>query len=172
MKSVIYTLFIVLILASVVISQVKYTWNGGTGIWQTASNWSPNGVPGATDTVVINSGTIPSDQNVTVASIYLNSGTINGAGNFIITDTLIVNSGNLVGTGVTTIASGAVAKFVSSLNKNLSNFIVDGSLIVIGAGPVTITSGGQLINNGTVEIQNNNNFGSAGGSIVNNGNFI
>ncbi len=167
-----YLLLLITSFSFTTFSQVKYTWSGGNGDWQTASNWSPVGVPGATDTVVINNGTITSDQNVTVASIYLNSGTINGAGNFIITDTLIVNFGNLVGTGTTTIASGAVAKFVSSSNKNLSNFIVDGSLTVIGAGPVSITSGGQLINNGTVEIQNNSSFGGAGGSIVNNGNFI
>ncbi len=167
-----YLLLLITSFSFTTFSQIKYTWSGGNGDWQIASNWSPVGVPGATDTVVLNNGTITSDQNVTVASIYLNSGTINGAGNFIITDTLIVNFGNLVGTGTTTIASGAVAKFVSSSNKNLSNFIVDGSLTVIGAGPVSITSGGQLINNGTVEIQNNNSFGGAGGSIVNNGNFI
>jgi len=26
-------------------AQTTYTWNGGTGSWQTATHWSPNGVP-------------------------------------------------------------------------------------------------------------------------------
>jgi len=172
-KFIFYTVLIFLTLVTVTISQTKYTWTGGSGDWHTAGNWSPNGIPGAADTVVINNGTITSDISVTVASIYLNSGSINGAGNFIITDTLIINFANLGGTGTTTIASGGIAKFISSNNKNITRtLVVDGSLTVIGAGLVSITSGGQLVNNGTVEIQNNNLFGSIDGSIVNNGNFI
>jgi hypothetical protein len=172
-KFIFYTVLIFLTLVTVTISQTKYTWIGGSGSWQTAGNWSPNGIPGAADTAVVNNGTITSDLSVTVASIYLNSGSINGAGNFVITDTLIINWGNLGGTGTTTIASGGVAKFISSNNKNITRtLVVDGSLTVIGAGPVSITSGGQLVNNGTVEIRSSNSFGNADGSIINNGSFI
>lgn len=37
---------------------VEYTWNGGTGDWGTASNWTPTGIPGNGDVAVINNGTV------------------------------------------------------------------------------------------------------------------
>ncbi|MEP0860861.1 MAG: T9SS type A sorting domain-containing protein [Ignavibacterium sp.] len=100
-------------------------------------------------------------------------GTIGGSGNLVINGNFIFESGIHGGTGTTTIASGANLDFTTSSTKTIiRTFVVDGVLTVIGAGSVSITSGGQLINNGTVEIQNSNSFGSAGGNIVNNGNFI
>src|SRR6266446_10849429 len=34
----------------------SFSWNVGSGDWFTATNWSPNGVPGAADDVVISNG--------------------------------------------------------------------------------------------------------------------
>ncbi|WP_337867144.1 T9SS type A sorting domain-containing protein [Ignavibacterium sp.] len=173
MKTFKYSLFVLLFCSLSGFTQVKYTWFGGNGSWQTASNWSPNGIPGAIDTAVINSGTVTNNSSVNVAGLFQNGGSINGAGNLIISDRFNYIAGVQVGTGTTTVASGATIDFQSSLPKTISRtLVVDGSLTVIGAGQVDITSGGQLVNNGTVDIRNSNSFGSADGSIINNGNFI
>ena len=47
MRSFKYRIILILLIATAGFAQVKYTWNGGTGSWQTASNWNPNGIPGA-----------------------------------------------------------------------------------------------------------------------------
>ena len=173
MKYINYTMIMLLTLVTIAISQTKYTWTGGSGSWQTASNWTPNGIPGAADTAVINNGTVTNDNSVNVAGLFQNGGTINGVGNLIIADKFNFIAGTQSGTGTTTIASGATLDFLSSLTKTISRtIVVDGSLTLIGAGPVSISSGGQLVNNGTVDIQNSSSFGSADGSITNNGNFI
>jgi hypothetical protein len=54
------------------------TWDGGNSgngtTWNTANNWNPNGVPGSTDDVVINTAgnNISIDTNVNVKSITIN----------------------------------------------------------------------------------------------------
>ena len=69
-----------------------YVWQGADGDWNTAANWSPNGVPGAgdlavfesgaeiTSEIVIGEGTL-SVSNVTDAAIHF-KGEISGAGGF------------------------------------------------------------------------------------------
>lgn len=43
------------------LSGVEYTWNGETGDWGTAANWTPNtGTPGSGDTAIITAGTVNS----------------------------------------------------------------------------------------------------------------
>ncbi|GIV33429.1 MAG: hypothetical protein KatS3mg031_0964 [Chitinophagales bacterium] len=56
---------------------VAYTWNGGVGNWGTAANWTPNGVPGANDKVLITSGTCNLDANVTVSHFEMSGGVFN-----------------------------------------------------------------------------------------------
>ena len=75
-----------------------YTWTptGGTS-WGTAANWSPNGTPGAADTVVFdaNASVVLADS-VTVAGIQLANGakvTLTGAG-------MWLKSSSFAGTGV------------------------------------------------------------------------
>ncbi len=61
---------------------VSYTWNGSTSSdWNTATNWTPNGVPGIIDNVLINTSAI----NPCVANgvfFGANNFTVNGTGNF------------------------------------------------------------------------------------------
>lgn len=87
---------------------VDYVWNGGTGAWNIATNWTPNGIPNAlTDTIVVDDVTasaaivnLPGSTTLTIGSGTLaantNGGTntINVANNtdFVI-DTAFTNHG-------------------------------------------------------------------------------
>lgn len=67
-----------ILLPSLAISGTSYTWNGGTDSdWATSSNWTPNGVPGSSDDVIVVSATndLELDQNRTVNEFRINSGT-------------------------------------------------------------------------------------------------
>lgn len=62
--------FIVLILSPIIVTAQK-TWDaGGDGInWNSANNWNPNGVPGATDVVLLNTNTTFTILNVPTQNI-------------------------------------------------------------------------------------------------------
>ena len=58
----------------------NYTWTGSTNInWSTATNWSPNGVPGVNDTAkVVSTVNAPALQsNITVKRFTMQTGTLN-----------------------------------------------------------------------------------------------
>jgi hypothetical protein len=168
-----FTIILILLIAAAGIAQVKYTWTGGSGSWQTASNWNPSGVPGIADTAVINSGTLTNDQSVTVAGLFQNGGTINGTGNISITANFIWGSGIHGGTGTTTISSSGIGELAQVFGKTLSRTLtIEGSLTITGAGGLTFSTGAQIINNGTMDVQTNTSVGNTSGSIVNNGTFI
>lgn len=74
------TLIYFFLLSTVVFSQVTYTWNGSVSTnWGTATNWTPNGVPGTSpsDIVMVNglaSGVYPTlDANRTIQSLNINT---------------------------------------------------------------------------------------------------
>lgn len=54
----------------------SYTWNTGTGNFNTSSNWNPAGVPGAGDTAIFNtgSGTITGSSTETVSALNITGG--------------------------------------------------------------------------------------------------
>lgn len=56
---------------------VDYAWNGTTNSWTTAGNWTPNGVPGALDNVVIGAGEVAYPTltaPATIASLVIENG--------------------------------------------------------------------------------------------------
>lgn len=96
----IYRLLFALLFIFVFTSQTfatSYTWNGGTSSdWGTSTNWTPNGVPGASDDVVIvSAGSSPVYDGVAGATNFtITSGTLDLNGYTIsITGTAAFNSG-------------------------------------------------------------------------------
>lgn len=165
------TLFLVLIISVVGFSQVKYTYVGGSGNWQTPSKWSPAGVPGIADTAVINFGTLTNDSTVFVASLFHNGGTINGTGEINITDSLSFISGILSGTGAIKLLGGCNGVISGgTLSRSLTN---EGNLTWQG-NTVTFSNGAVFTNNGTFDVKAQlSQFGfGGGGSIINNGSII
>ena len=78
MKSIVLSVLL-LVLLQTVESQVSYTWNGSVSSnWNSASNWTPAGIPGSADnvTVVTASNTCVLVTDKTINNFTLSSGTI------------------------------------------------------------------------------------------------
>ncbi len=95
--------FLFLLISSLaVFARVEYTWNGGSGSWGTAGNWTPAGVPGAGDGVTITTGTVSLDADRTVARITLSgSGVLHANANLTITESFTFSNGLLMGDTLT-----------------------------------------------------------------------
>jgi hypothetical protein len=52
------------------------TWDGNAANWNTASEWTPDGVPDSSDIVCINSGTATLNSGTTVAALRVTGGTL------------------------------------------------------------------------------------------------
>ena len=95
-------------------SVVTKTWTGGAGDWSDPVKWSPNGVPGATDNVSIETGAdvaIPSGAQCnwlhSHSPITINGGTLtlnSLTQTSEIQDDLTLSSGTLTGSGSLTIS--------------------------------------------------------------------
>ncbi len=143
------------------------SWNGGTGIWETAGNWS-SGVPGATSSACINVAS--STVNITATSgdttdnldINLGSDILNIGNN---TPLTIQSGGNILNNGALNLNSGG----------NTTELIISGATTLSGTGTVTmsnntanfITGGGTFTNKQT--IQGAGNIGNNNLTLVNSG---
>ena len=133
-------------------SAASLTWiNTSGGDWNIAGNWSPSGVPGATDTALITAaGTYVVTVNDSESAASL---TIGGA----------------TGTQSLQISSGG------ALNEAGGTMTTKASLTVAGGGTLNASSGfdlyGPLTNNGTINMTNanfylfNNNTASLAGEL-------
>lgn len=89
-------------------------WNG-TGVWTDASKWSPSGIPGSGDSVVIASGTCAVSNCFAVAEIAVSRGATlkvgtagNVNGDIAVTGSVVLNGGALqLGYGATADANNA-----------------------------------------------------------------
>lgn len=119
-RNAIAFLYLVIGLLATVRAAQTYTWAGGASTgWLTASNWSPNGVPGADDTAIITSGSpqLPGDA-VTLPHIQLVSGVLAGTGT--ITSSMIWSAGRIDGT-LTIAAGGSLSITGASATHELAN---------------------------------------------------
>lgn len=129
-------------------AQTTYTWIGGDSTWNEPANWSPNGVPGAGDNVVINSGTVKLTTNVQVKDLILNSGIITGNADLSITGEMSWSSGSLAGSGTTNVNPGAALAISGSGLKNLIKRTLRNQ------GTITWTGTGELKLRNHAHIQN------------------
>ena len=143
------------------------SWNGGTGNWETAGDWS-SGVPGATSNACINVASstvnITSTSGDTTLNLDINLGTdILNIGNN--TQLTIQSGGNILNDGALNLNSSA----------NSTELIIDGATTLSGTGAVTmsnntnnyITGGGTFTNKQT--IQGAGNIGNNNLTLVNSG---
>ena len=144
-------------------AQISYTWNGSSSTaWNTAANWTPNGIPGAADNVKI----------VTAA----NSCTLNASTHI---NNFTLTSGTLdLGTFALT-ADGTLATFTAGTIQNGSFAVTAATTTTFGNGPVimncplTITSAAITIKNTTFQSSTtitktgSTNDASSGGNIFN-----
>jgi hypothetical protein len=118
---------------------VSYTWNGSTSSdWNTATNWTPNGIPGIIDNVTINSAAI----NPCVANgafFGVNNFTLNATGNF----QLAANS-TLTINGNYTYASPAIASFNCSSTLNISSPLSQ-NVYALNYGNLNLSGGNRVL---------------------------
>ncbi len=122
----------------------KKTWDGGAGTsnWADANNWNPNGVPAAGTTVTIGNGfNVILNTDATISSLTIGGGT---------SGSLTIGNNNtnrdLTVAGTVTINNGA-------------------TFTTAGNGGNTIDIGGNLVNNGTFDM----NAGGADADVLFNG---
>ncbi|MBV9008164.1 MAG: hypothetical protein JO354_03210 [Verrucomicrobia bacterium] len=137
------------------------TWNGGTGNWGTASNWTPNTVPNSSSAVVEIDGkpTVTSVVNVngvfTVGTLTVDSGdTLNlgpSPGGNLTIDTKLNNAGSIL----------LNTPNNQTLTINNSNMANSGSITIADAPP-TSNVGNALIANGNVTLSGGGTISLAG----------
>jgi len=117
-----FSLFLIIVCIRTANAQTSYTWNGSASTnWNTPGNWTPNGVPGASDNVTIvtagNSCLMPANE--TIANFKLTSGTLD-LGGFTLT------------------IGGSTATFTAGTVQNGSVTIPAATSTTFGNGPITM----------------------------------
>jgi hypothetical protein len=135
-----------------------FTWVGdtnGTGDWNTAANWNPNGVPNATGNAIIaaqlssGTATISSGASITLQSLLLLGGTLNNLGTVTLKDaTSSWNGGVITGAGQLINSSGAqlMASGNASHDFNGQTLTNQGDFVWTGSGNLRSGSGGTITN--------------------------
>jgi hypothetical protein len=130
-------------------TSTTYTWNGATnGTWGTATNWTPNGIPGASDNVIFNVvGTNPTNFNTTQT---VNNLTLNGTGSL-----NLGASGNLTIAGNITYVNTASANFNCSSTLSISS-AASQTVPPLNYGNLNLAGGPRTLSNtGTIGICGN-----------------
>lgn len=160
MKTFPFAISIFLFFNASLIAQTAYTSNG-TGDWNNATTWTPNGVPGVGDTAIINTGTITLTDNVTIGGLYMSAGVITGDSSITITDSLYWSGGVITFSSISgdlrptlSIAGTAKANFNGGINI-YRNIINDGEVHWLN-GNLIYSNESSFENNGTFIVEANN----------------
>ena len=115
------------------------TWQGTTGKWSVASNWT-KGVPTGTTPIIINSGIVEGDTSFTNRQVF----TIGAVGQYSIDSTIAVTN---TGTEAAINNAGGFTNFGTLINENSATITNTGLLQNLGQ----ITNSSQFTNNGSIE---------------------
>lgn len=162
-------LFLTVLFFSSRIYAISYTWNGSVSSdFGTAANWSPMGVPGAVDDIIITSAgqspvfdELPGVRNFTINSgsfningfFFLIRGTANFNGGSVVNGTIqFQNAGNVVfgNCSISSILTGSA----SAYQFNGATF--NQAVTITRTGSGTSTSNGGNTFNGNFHLTNNN----------------
>lgn len=149
------------------VGQVIFDNDSGDGSWETATNWSGDVLPSATDNVQIHSGfttSLSSDQSVTDFTVGSD-----GAGGT--SGTVNQTAGTLSGAGtswakVGTDGAGNVGTYNLSGSAALSNFDVFALGIVDGVGELNLSDTASLTTNSGVAMGGTATVNQTGGSFT------
>ncbi len=120
-------LLLVLSMDSLAVAQTTRTWNTSSGNWATSSNWTPNGVPGNGDSVVITSPqlTFTVTYDYSGANVSLNKLTLEEGGTALISHSATLSMSAHILTATTESigdssggGSNGVGKFIHSGGNN------------------------------------------------------
>jgi hypothetical protein len=137
-----------------------FVWDAGGGAdtnWFTAANWSPDGVPGASDIALLNTNAtinLPNISNAAVAAFQQTAGTLTGGGSLMIGLAFNWSGGTMSGAGSTILDTGSTLT-LSGLGMTLSRSLISN-------GTVNWT-GGNVAGVGT--FSNNGIFNASAGAL-------
>jgi hypothetical protein len=149
-----------------------FTWDAGAGAdtsWFNPLNWSPDGVPGAADTAILNiSKTIDlSTADATVANFQQVTGTLTGTKTLTVLSSFTWSGGTESGTGATTLPSGSTSALSGALSLSGRTINNSGTVSLSGTGNVSASNGPSFHNlaGGIVDLQSDAGFvfGGPGG---------
>ena len=190
-----FILAIILALPNLSSAACTETWTGaaGDGLWQTAGNWSPAGVPGPTDdacigvafSVTLSAGaqsinSLTSDGTLTISGGSLDiatastantlnlSSTISGAGALIVSGVFNWTAGTMSGTGTTTIPATTTLN-ISGFGHNLTGRTLNiaGTATQSGVNSQVFLVSGATVNiqvGGVYDLQNDQGIFFGGGT--------
>jgi hypothetical protein len=144
------------------------TWNGVTGNWSVAGNWSSNTVPGAGDDVTIDAAgsynlTVDVAESAHSLALSAASATLEVAANLTVSDGLTQTGGTIEVDAGKTLAASAVSINAGTLTKTTGSGVGDVNAPVTSSGTVTCTSGTLALDaGGTLD----GSLGGTGGGIV------
>ncbi|MBI5773962.1 MAG: hypothetical protein HZA89_09510, partial [Verrucomicrobia bacterium] len=129
-------------------SGTAYLWNGNSGDWFTAANWSPPGVPGSNDTAVLTlGGVVDVSADATVANLTIGANMLlDGAGSLTVLGAANWTGGIMLGSGATVIAPGATLTISGDSEKRLVRRL-DNFGTVTWSGARITGQNGPVINN-------------------------
>ena len=151
-----------------ILAQQTCTWTGAVSeAFDVAGNWSPAVVPGPADTAVLNSGyvTVATGSTVKVGGIYLANAVVTCSDSVFFSGNMYWSGGTWKGTGILTCPPGATLYLRGSSTKMLDGdtLLNLGTVSWEGTGWIGINDGGNLMNYGLFEINNNSAIYRAGG---------
>jgi len=174
---------------------IRFDNSAGTGLWQTATNWSTDILPGASDDVCI-----PAGSNVTLSSgppsigslfvesgasfslsvaltiasasqvdgtLTVSAGGIAGNADLAVNGTFTWNGGALTGAGTTEVNNGMAIGGASIKDLTSSRVLnTHGTVTWTGTGAVRIGSGGTIHNLGTWDSRSDAAFSNLAGAAL------
>ncbi|MCX8157379.1 MAG: immunoglobulin domain-containing protein [Verrucomicrobiae bacterium] len=130
----------------------SYTWFGGNGNWNVATNWIPQGVPGPGDSVTILSGNVAlpgGGTELQIANLYHRGGRIFGSNTLVIAYNFDWTAGVLGGGGGRLVAMGGM-NLENTNTIELAGWTLENRAYGRwrGMGPLFMHSGAVLTNGG------------------------
>lgn len=153
-----------------------------SGAWTTNTNWSPVGVPGVNDIVIINhaitraTGTYTS-WNGTSSITINNGGSLSVTGNLTFAGSgskIIVNTGGALSASGTFTLNNQSSVTMNGGQLNTGSMVVGGGSYTSSSGAITNASSLNVTNSGSTSFTNGGTFNvngavTVGGTITNNG---
>ena len=158
--------------AQLVRNGLTYTWDAGGGgdtSWLNPLNWSPDGLPGASDAAMLNSNaTITLDTtDVTVGDFIQNNGTLTGSKTLNIIGSFSWNGGTQTGTGMThPVAESSTVLGGEAKTLDTRTLFVQGSGSSNNGFALTLNNGAKLQAGGLYEVLLATPFQSGGNGGV------
>ena len=150
------------------IAPASFVWDGSvSNDWFTAANWSPDGVPGAADTAVLNNSslTINLPSPAAVAMFQESAGTLTGPGTLDVLTSLDWGGGTMAGTGITKVAAGATLSISGAAIKTLNaRTLSNAGTATWSAGMLDFSNGATFLNSGSFIAQSDSTIRSISGS--------